>query len=226
MSAYVFAQLEYLLRLFLAALCGGAIGYERKNRLKEAGIRTHFIVALGAALMMIVSKYGFQDQIGWSNLSLDPSRIAAQVVSGVGFLGAGIIFVHKETIKGLTTGAGIWATAGIGLAIGAGLYYVGIAATIIVIIGQLLLHGKVKWLSSPKTELITLHIINKQGVIGEIQDFLKEKKVNIQNIKVKTNKETQELIDLEILIKVPERFDTLGLVCLLQEKPFVKYAEL
>ncbi|KJZ82690.1 MgtC/SapB family protein, partial [Clostridium sp. IBUN13A] len=98
-------QLDYLLRLFIAAVCGMAIGYERKNRMKEAGIRTHFIVAIGAALIMIISKYGFQDQIGWPNMSLDPSRIAAQVVTGVGFLGAGVIFMQKQTIVGLTTAA-------------------------------------------------------------------------------------------------------------------------
>jgi putative Mg2+ transporter-C (MgtC) family protein len=146
----LFIQLDYLLRLFIAALCGVAIGLERKNRMKEAGIRTHFIVALGSSLIMIVSKYGFKDQIGWQNLALDPSRIAAQVVTGVGFLGAGIIFMDKETIKGLTTAAGIWATAGIGLAIGSGLYLVGVVATVIVIVGQILLHCKIKWLSSPK----------------------------------------------------------------------------
>ncbi|MGI6751153.1 MAG: MgtC/SapB family protein [Anaerovoracaceae bacterium] len=226
MSTYVLIQLEYLLRLFLAAICGGAIGYERKSRLKEAGIRTHFIVALGAALMMIVSKYGFQDQIGWNNLSLDPSRIAAQVVSGVGFLGAGIIFVHKETIKGLTTGAGIWATAGIGLAVGAGLYFVGIAATIIVIIGQLLLHGKIKWLSSPRTELVTLHVFKEPGAMERIQEFFKEKNVAVQSLRVKSNEESPGIMDLEILIKIPERFNTLDLVCSLQEESFVKYAEI
>lgn len=131
-------QLDYLLRLFIAAVCGMAIGYERKNRMKEAGIRTHFIVAIGAALIMIISKYGFQDQIGWPNMSLDPSRIAAQVVTGVGFLGAGVIFMQKQTIVGLTTAAGVWVTAAIGLSIGSGLYFVGIAATVITILGQIL----------------------------------------------------------------------------------------
>ena len=100
-------QLEYFLRVMLAAVFGGVIGYERKNRLKEAGVRTHMIVCLGSALMMVVSKYGFADVIAQGR-NADPSRIASQIVSGIGFLGAGMIFIQKSTVKGLTTAAGIW----------------------------------------------------------------------------------------------------------------------
>lgn len=92
-------EFELLGRVLLAGLCGIFIGFERKNRMKEAGVRTHFVVAVGAALMIIISKYGFQDQIGWENLSVDPSRIAAGIVSGVGFLGAGMIFMQNNTVK-------------------------------------------------------------------------------------------------------------------------------
>ncbi len=219
-------QLDYLLRIFIAAICGSAIGYERKNRMKEAGIRTHFIVAIGASLIMIISKYGFQDQIGWSNLALDPSRIAAQVVTGVGFLGAGIIFMHRETIKGLTTAAGIWTTAGIGLAIGAGLYVVGVEATVIVIVGQILLHKNIKWLSSPKTELILLQVVNEPEAIQNINDFFREQNVTIQSLKIKRNKESEEVMDLKVVIKVPEWFNTPNLVFILQSNPFVKAVEL
>lgn len=102
-------QMEFLVRILLAGICGGIIGYERKSRNKEAGIRTHLIVASGAALIMIVSKYGFTDILGDKGIALDPSRIAAQIVTGVGFLGAGMIFMRKNTISGLTTAAGIWA---------------------------------------------------------------------------------------------------------------------
>lgn len=219
-------QLDYLLRLLIAAICGTAIGYERKNRMKEAGIRTHFMVALGSSLIMLVSKYGFQDQIGWHNLALDPSRIAAQVVTGVGFLGAGIIFVQKESIKGLTTAAGVWATAGIGLAIGSGLYTVGVVATIIVILGQILLHSKIKWLSTPKSELLTMEIVNEPGAVQNVQNFLNEQNVTILNLKTKNNKESAGVIDLEVVIKVSEWFDTPKLVCMLQDNPFVSSIEL
>ncbi len=218
-------QLDYLLRLFLAAICGTAIGYERKNRMKEAGIRTHFIVSVGSSLIMLVSKYGFQDQMGWHNINLDPSRIAAQVVTGVGFLGAGIIFMQRESIKGLTTAAGIWATAGIGLAIGSGLYFVGIVATVLIILGQILFHGKIKWLSSPKTELLILQIANEPGAVSGIQQFFKDQKIPILNLKTKKNKESAEVIDLKVAIRVPERFDTPKLVCGLQDNPFVRFVE-
>lgn len=97
MTAYVLYQLEWILRLFVAAICGGLVGYERKVRLKTAGIRTHMLVAVGSALFMIISKYGFFDVINHADVSLDPSRIASQVVTGIGFIGAG--FIGLETIK-------------------------------------------------------------------------------------------------------------------------------
>lgn len=120
---------ELLGRIVIAAICGIAIGYERMNHFKAAGVKTHMIVGLSAALMIIVSKYGFSDSD-----SFDAARVAAQVVSGVGFLGAGIIFKRHQNVQGLTTAAGIWATAGAGLALGAGLYYVGVCGTIIFIL--------------------------------------------------------------------------------------------
>ena len=106
---------------------GVLIGYERKNRMKEAGIRTHFVVAVGVLpMMMIVSKYGFQDQAGWDNLSLDPSRGQLHKLLVVwGSLEQGMIFTQRHTVRGLTTAAGIWATAGMGLAVGSGLYWTG-----------------------------------------------------------------------------------------------------
>ncbi|MBQ8344102.1 MAG: MgtC/SapB family protein [Clostridia bacterium] len=122
-----------LFKLVLASLLGFAIGYERKRRYKEAGIRTHTIVCLGSALMMLVSIYGFPTDA-------DTARVAAQIVTGVGFLGAGIIVYRKHETKGLTTAAGVWATAGVGMACGGGLYILAIAATAIMITAQLLFH--------------------------------------------------------------------------------------
>lgn len=133
MDITVFTELEFFFRILIAGICGGLIGYERNNRLKEAGIRTHLIVALAAALIMVVSKYGFSDVTTLKGVALDPSRIAAQIVTGVGFLGAGMIFVRNQTISGLTTAAGVWATAGIGMTIGAGLYFLGVAATLLIV---------------------------------------------------------------------------------------------
>ena len=139
-------NLDFILRILVASLCGAGIGFERSKRYKEAGIRTHIIVCCGAALLMVVSKYGFADLTGAAGLyfngtrGADPARIAAQVVSGIGFLGAGVIFKHGSSIKGMTTAAGLWTTAGIGLAIGAGMYGIGIFASVLVGVLQILTH--------------------------------------------------------------------------------------
>ena len=125
----------YLLRMLLALGLGFAMGLERKMRFKEAGMRTHSIVAGGAALFMMVSKYGFTDIP-----SYDAARVVAQVVSGIGFLGAGMILHRKQSTHGLTTAAGVWVTAGIGIACGAGMYWLAVGATAIIIVVQCLLH--------------------------------------------------------------------------------------
>ncbi len=148
-------DLSYILRIIVACICGICIGFERKSRAKEAGIRTHCLVACASAIMMILSKYAFTDMSG-EFLKLDPSRIASGVASGIGFLGAGMIFVHKRTVTGLTTAAGVWATSGVGMAIGAGMYIVGIASTIIILIVQLALHTNAKWLQRPRFKELQL----------------------------------------------------------------------
>lgn len=127
-------ELEYLLGVVIALALGFAIGFERKLRSKEAGIRTHTIVCVGAALMMVVSKYGF------GGVQADSARVAAQIVSGIGFLGAGIIMFRGQKMHGLTTAAGVWATAGVGMAAGAGLYYVALGSTVIIIFIQFIFH--------------------------------------------------------------------------------------
>ena len=127
---------DFILRLGVAGLCGTAIGLDREYRVKDAGFRTHFLVALGSALMMVVSQYGFEGFLAsHDGLRLDPSRIAAQVVSGIGFIGAGTIIIHRQLVRGLTTAASLWATAGIGLAAGAHMYAVAAAATVLTLFG-------------------------------------------------------------------------------------------
>lgn len=135
----ILGEFQYLVSILLSVVLGFAIGYERKLRFKEAGIRTHTIVCAGSALIMVVSKYGFGDSI-----EADASRVAAQIVSGIGFLGAGIIVYRRHEIRGLTTAAGVWATAGVGMAAGAGLYVVAVGSTAILIAIQCLFHLKCK----------------------------------------------------------------------------------
>ena len=127
--------LQLVLRLVVASLLGAAIGYEREVRAKGAGVRTHVLVALGSALLMIVSQYGFMDPSVAGTHAADASRVAAQIVSGIGFIGAGTIIVQKHAIHGLTTAAGMWVAAGIGMASAGGLYVIAISATVLSLIG-------------------------------------------------------------------------------------------
>ena len=176
-------QLELMLRIVVAAVCGGAVGIERSRRFKDAGVRTHAMVACAAAAMMVVSKYGFLDFLAADGVSgvvrnADPARIAAQVVSGIGFLGVGIIYRdRKDVTRGLTTAAGIWAVAGIGLAMGAGLYWIALFATVFVVVLQLVTHkivfGKDKYRTA-RLEIITkddkeaLDLVHDKLISGHI----------------------------------------------------------
>jgi putative Mg2+ transporter-C (MgtC) family protein len=133
MQKLAISQWEIVLRLAAAALLGGIIGVERERLAWAAGLRTHMLVCVGACLVMIVSAFGFGDALGPANIALDPSRMAAQVVSGIGFMGAGYILTRGEIVRGLTTAASLWTVAAIGLAAGGGLYIPAAAATLIII---------------------------------------------------------------------------------------------
>ncbi|WP_408530195.1 MgtC/SapB family protein [Paraburkholderia nemoris] len=130
----VIGNFEILSRLLMAALLGSVIGFERERLNWAAGLRTHMLVCVGASLMMMVSAFGFADALGQKNVVLDPSRVAAQVVSGIGFLGAGSILLRGEVVRGLTTAASLWSVAGIGLAVGGGMYTAAFGSTIIILI--------------------------------------------------------------------------------------------
>lgn len=185
MDFFTMSNLDYVLRMILACVCGVCIGWERKNRAKEAGIRTHCIVSCGAALMMIISKYGFGDIP-----THDASRIAAQIVSGIGFLGAGMIFVHKNTVTGLTTAAGVWATAGIGMALGAGMYFVGFAATLIILIIQIVLHKNSKLTQTPKMMLFSLDSDGEPNFQKRLYHELEQMGIHVYSADVSNHSET------------------------------------
>lgn len=166
--------LKFSIRLLLACISGLLIGIERKRKNREAGIRTHMIVMLGSCLAMLISKYGFYDTINY-----DSSRIAAQVIAGIGFLGVGIIFVREYDIKGLTTAAGIWTSSIIGLAYGAGLILIAILVTIMMFIIQIFIF---EWLDSDQEKIMKIIIItNKFKTMHSIEKFLEE--VNIKHKK-------------------------------------------
>ena len=196
-------QWRYVLRMIIAGCCGFVIGLERKNRSKEAGVRTHCLVACASALMMLISKYGFTDTdanvVGMRGA--DGARIAAQVVSGIGFLGAGMIFVHKNTITGLTTAAGVWATAGVGLAIGAGMYVVGICAAIIIVLIQIILHGNFRWLKPIKQKKLIIKGVNVANFQRNTMDLLHEAGINITDTSAE---KTDEGCNYTFIIEMPD----------------------
>lgn len=213
-------ELDFLLRILIAGICGGLIGYERNNRLKEAGVRTHLIVALGAALIMVVSKYGFTDVTSLKGIALDPSRIAAQIVTGVGFLGAGMIFVRNENVSGLTTAAGIWATAGIGMSIGAGLYFLGLSGTALIVITQILLHKNFSWLRFPVVEKLSLELDERGDGLAFVREMLASNKLKVISMKG-TNPGNGRLC-VDLCVKIPRGYDFTRLLNLLHDNPHVK----
>ena len=198
---------EFVLRLFVAGILGAIIGLEREYRAKEAGFRTHFLVSLGSALIMIVSQYGFQNVLGMPSMSLDPSRVAAQVVTGIGFIGAGTIIIQRQFVRGLTTAAGIWVASGIGLAIGGGMYGVGIAATFFTLLGLELLtvlfkriglHSSFVQFSTGQQEnlqKITNMIAHSEGRITNYsarKEFQGERQVYCDSMVIKTRDNDKE----------------------------------
>ena len=186
-----------IIRMLLAAVCGIFIGFERSRRQKDAGIRTHMIVALGAALAMIVSKYGFFDLLQYEGLRADASRIASNVITGVGFLGAGVIFVRDVSIKGLTTAAGIWTTASVGLAIGAGMYTVGSGATLLMVIFQLLFHRFFRSLENTANEF-TAVIKDNPDAVKRFRNMLEEQKIIVEKCKMTRNSDSSVTLDITI----------------------------
>lgn len=186
-----------LIRMILASICGIFIGFERSRRQKDAGIRTHMIVALGAALAMIVSKYGFFDLLQYEGLRADASRIASNVITGVGFLGAGVIFVKDVSIKGLTTAAGIWATASVGLAIGSGMYTVGIGATLLMIIFQLVFHKFFTRLENTVNEF-TVIINDTPNAVKNFRKMLAENRLYVEKCKMTRNPDSTVILDITI----------------------------
>ena len=175
----IFQNFEFLIKMVLATVMGAIIGFERKSRNKEAGIRTHSIVALASALMMIISKYGFFDMDKY-----DAARIASQVVSGIGFLGTGLIFIKNNSVNGLTTAAGIWATAGIGLAMGAGLYAVAICGTLLIVIVQILMYKDAFLNKDHLTITFEVSLEDSFNTIREIRSCLERFKLEIQNVEI------------------------------------------
>lgn len=178
---------HFIVRMLVSIVCGFAIGLERKSRSKEAGIRTHAIVCLASCLFMILSKYLtaplFSD-ISGNSFDGDATRIAAQVVTGIGFLGAGIIMYRRDVMHGLTTAAGVWATSAIGMAIGGGFIVTGVCATAIILLLQLIFHLPIKAFTTRHIALIKMQIwVENDDVLNQILEKLGTNKVSSYKVK-------------------------------------------
>lgn len=214
-----------VMRMILAAVCGGFLGYERKHRGKSAGIRTHLVVATASALMMIVSKYGFTDMANiLAEARFDPSRIAAGIVTGIGFLGAGMIYIHRTTPQGLTTAAGIWATSGIGMAIGSGLYVVGIAATLFIYLSQLILHKNLRIMRATKEETVSLIIEDSEEAVIYIRHLLEENDMQIENFSLK--KLGDSTMELDFTVSTIEDLDISNLLMMVEDYDYIKQVKI
>ena len=198
---------EIIIRLVTAAALGGIVGLERERLEWVAGLRTHMLVCVGAALIMIVSAFGFADILGTPNVSLDPSRVAAQVVSGIGFLGAGtILFLRQEVIRGLTTAASLWTVAGVGLAVGGGLYVAAICTTTLVVVILAAVKPLERRLFRRDHVKRMIVLIDRQNIsLLEMQHELEADGISVDQITMKlgdTNKNDQ--IEVSFLRSVPK----------------------
>ena len=215
---------ELFVRIAVAALLGALIGLERGIRQKEAGIRTHSIVAMGGALLMIISKYAFGDLVANGGFALgttgaDPTRVASQAITAIAFLGAGVIFRHGASIKGLTTAAGVWATAAIGLCLGAGLYALGIGTALLVLLINICLHKWLVRLESMSVSTISLTMDDTPGVLDDLRLQLDDRKMPVGSIDVKKK---DGLLHAVITVRVPKSSALNDLLLFFGENPHIK----
>lgn len=220
-----FVELEYVLRIILATACGGAVGFERERRAKSAGIRTHLIVALSASMMMVISKYGFFDVVGLvTGLNVDASRVAAGVVSAIGFLGAGVIFFRKDSVSGVTTAAGLWATVGVGMAIGSGLYFTGLVCTGLIVILQLLLHRKSPLVKPQRLGVVELVLEKGRMDEADVQEMLEGLAEHVDDIVLRRVDEAH--VEVRCMVYFPADLDTQHLLRAMEFIPELRGVEM
>ncbi|HHU76056.1 MAG TPA: MgtC/SapB family protein [Firmicutes bacterium] len=204
---------EVAFRLFLALLFGGIVGFERESQNRPAGFRTHILVSVGSALVMLVSAYGFSGGLIDFGVKVDPSRIAAQVVTGVGFLGAGTILRHGNTVIGLTTAATLWLVSGIGLAVGIGFYLGAALATLAVLISLIMLRGMDSYFARKRClRRLWVKGIYQPGLLGRVGGVLGELGIFVVKVdfgEAQFIENLQEnVVTIDFVLKLPSRFDT------------------
>ena len=209
------AQGQYLLCILISVLLGYAIGFERKMRFKEAGVRTHAMVSVGSCLIMLVSKFGFSEG------TADGARIAAQIVSGIGFIGAGMILYKQQALQGLTTAAGIWTTAGVGMAVGAGMWVLALGATVLIIFIQCIMHLPVKAFKTKHFVQMKICFECKTDENEEVKKLFHIEKFTKVNMK---NGE-DGAVNYTAYIMTDKVFIDTEIVKILREHPYIKSIE-
>lgn len=208
---------EIAARLIVAVVLSGLIGLERESHGRPAGLRTHILVGLGATLVMLISIYGFGP-----GLTFDPGRLAAQVVSGIGFLGAGTIMRDGSTVRGLTTAASLWVAAGIGLGVGAGFYFASFVCTLLVVFSLQVLVRVEQWFQPNRQRSLSVRIIDEPGCLGRIASTLGEQRVNIRAVTIEPEDERTSLL----VITVDRILDEIAIVESLTQLDCVEHVSL
>lgn len=217
-------QLELLARLLMASVCGAIIGFERNRHQKEAGMRTHIFVALGACVFAVCSKYAFTDMMGMKGINVDIGRIASNLVTGCCFLGAGVIFIRNKAVTGLTTAAGVWVVAGIGLCFGTGMYIVGAGALLIDIIVQYVLHGVFSRVEGVSTRHIGFILNNENGVLESFVDDLKKIDAHLEIVGITHKESNYDIVTLNLRMSANAK--KIDIIEFMKKYPFVLSAEL
>lgn len=207
---------EIAARLILALVLGGLIGIERESMGRPAGFRTHILVSMGSALIMIVSAYAFAGRTS------DPARLAAQVVSGIGFLGAGTIMREGANVRGLTTAASLWTVAGIGLTVGSGFYFAAILGTVLVVLTLVVLN-QLEWkLLSTKHEILTLVIQDTPGQLARVFAVLAKFDIDVLHVELSGDDTGEAKLNLEV--DISPRFSKVKIIEELVATPGIKRA--
>ncbi|MBC8079621.1 MAG: MgtC/SapB family protein [Gorillibacterium sp.] len=207
MNPFYIDPFDLTIRLVLSLFLGGLIGYERERNSGPAGFRTHILVCVGSTLLMLISAYAFGEFANEPSVRLDPTRLAAQVIPSIGFLGAGTILRNDFSVTGLTTAASLWVAAAIGLAVGAGFYYGAFLATALVLISLYILNKvEKKYITGVRLYNLSLMTVNKAGIIGSISKKLSERRIVINRLAVEEElKEEASVFKIELMIKLPRK---------------------
>jgi putative Mg2+ transporter-C (MgtC) family protein len=213
MNPFVIGPLDLVLRLTVSLLLGGIIGYERERNSRPAGFRTHILVCVGSTLLMLISAYAFGDFAGRPGVQMDPTRLAAQVIPSIGFLGAGTILRNDFSVTGLTTAASLWVASAIGLAVGVGFYWGALTATALVLISLYILNKvEKKFITGSQMYILKVVSLGETGIIGNVSTKLTDRRVTIKKLAILEEvRDDKPVFEIILTIKLPRKLSIVEL---------------